>query len=382
MSRFIAEKWDVDKFEFTVRDIKDNSAEQISIESMVEYVLNLDIKVTGVSCVRTVEPTVAFIEVEIPDTDYKWYLFDLVNKCLYDENKEDNSRTEKVLSDERVRSAIARTNPTRFAELLEDTEDFEAEFDEIDISGDAEPTPEVMSDSDSNPAVSEIAEPELKEEPNEAEAETSIEAEAETEPETEPEEPVVNIPEAKEEPVVEEPVVEEPVVSVPEVKEEPTEEPTPVEEAPEPKTKGVSEKPVAKAEPKTKKSKKTTKKAKADTKREISLNGIKKSLDIVCDVDKIPEDALKLSVTCNDFVFFAGSKVAIVINPDYANDFGKKDEILKRLDAMGWYGKDNTPVSLYSICCGASKNMDVFAPFSEELAIPEGATIIEVRGIR
>ena len=379
MSRFIAEKWDVDKFEFTVRDTKDNSAEQISIESMVEYVLNLDIQVEGVSCARTVEPTVAFIEVEIPDTEYKWYLFDLVNKCLYDENKEDSSRTEKVLSDEKVRSAIARTNPTRFAELSEDTEvtedsedfeAFEAEFDEIDISGDTEPAPEVMLEGDSEPAVSEIAEPveeevpKVKEEPIEAEA------------------PAVNIPEVKEEPVVEEPVVEEPVVEVPDTKEEPTEEPTPVEEAPEPKTKGVSEKPVAKAEPKAKKSKKTTKKAKADTKREISLNGIKKSLDIVCDVDKIPEDALKLSVTCNDFVFFAGSKVAIVINPDYANDFGKKDEILKRLDAMGWYGKDNTPVSLYNICCGTSKNMDIFAPFSEELAIPEGATVIEVRGIR
>lgn len=87
---------------------------------------------------------------------------------------------------------------------------------------------------------------------------------------------------------------------------------------------------------------------------------------------------LVLRAANNEFTYFVGDELIIVLDSKLSSDFTTKNRVLELLSEIPFTNTYGESVNLLEVCCGTYQNIDVYAAFSPELTASESVSKIEV----
>lgn len=108
------------------------------------------------------------------------------------------------------------------------------------------------------------------------------------------------------------------------------------------------------------------------TSKKFTLRGQKYLCEIKTENFENGKDKLILSKTCSDFMYFCGNDAEVFMPEVCLSDIQLKDKVLSVADAMlnGYvFDSKGTAVSLYDVCVGKNKALQVFRPYAPELGV-------------
>ena len=108
------------------------------------------------------------------------------------------------------------------------------------------------------------------------------------------------------------------------------------------------------------------------TSKKFTLRGKKYLCEIKTENFENGKDKVVLSKTCSDFMYFCGNDAEVFMPEVCLSDIQLKDKVLSIADTMlsGYvFDSKGTAVSLYDVCVGKSKALQVFRPYAPELGV-------------
>lgn len=108
------------------------------------------------------------------------------------------------------------------------------------------------------------------------------------------------------------------------------------------------------------------------TSKKFTLRGKKYLCEIKTENFENGKDKVVLSKTCSDFMYFCGNDVEVFMPEVCLSDIQLKDKVLSIADTMlsGYvFDSKGIAVSLYDVCVGKSKALQVFRPYAPELGV-------------
>lgn len=113
------------------------------------------------------------------------------------------------------------------------------------------------------------------------------------------------------------------------------------------------------------------------TSKKFTLRGKKYLCEIKTENFENGKDKVVLSKTCSDFMYFCGNDAEVFMPEVCLSDIQLKDKVLSIADTMlsGYvFDSKGIAVSLYDVCVGKSKALQVFRPYAPELGVYNDAT--------
>ena len=108
------------------------------------------------------------------------------------------------------------------------------------------------------------------------------------------------------------------------------------------------------------------------TSKKFTLRGKKYLCEIKTENFENGKDKVVLAKTCSDFMYFCGDDAEVFMPEVCLSDIQLKDKVLSIADTMlsGYvFNSKGTAVSLYDVCVGKSKALQVFRPYAPELGV-------------